>query len=65
MVTSCVGCGMCYEACPNEVPVANIFRLVGLNAQKIFDYVPGRSLEDELPVTTYQERELLSVPEKL
>ncbi|MGB2798418.1 MAG: Coenzyme F420 hydrogenase/dehydrogenase, beta subunit C-terminal domain [Dehalococcoidia bacterium] len=65
MVTSCVGCGMCYEACPNEVPVANIFRLVGLNTQKIFDYVPGRSLEDELPVTTYQERELLGVPEKL
>lgn len=65
MATSCIGCGMCYEACPNDIPVANIFRLVGLNAQKAFNYVPGRSLDDEIPVTTFEERELLDVPEKL
>ncbi|MBE0416039.1 MAG: 4Fe-4S dicluster domain-containing protein, partial [Dehalococcoidia bacterium] len=65
MVTSCVGCGMCQEACPNDIPVANIFRLVGLKTQKIFDYIPGRSLEEQLPLTTFQESELLGVPEKL
>ncbi len=65
MSTSCVGCGMCSEGCPNEIPIANIFRLVALNTQKVFDYIPGRSLEDELPASTYQERELLNVPEKL
>jgi len=65
MVVSCVGCGMCSEACPNDIPVANIFRLVGLDAQKLFDYVPGRSLDEPIPVSTFQERELLKVPEKL
>jgi len=65
MVASCVGCGMCSEACPNDIPVANIFRLVGLDAQKLFDYVPGRSLDEPIPVSTFQERELLKVPEKL
>lgn len=65
MVTSCVGCGMCSEACPNDIPVANIFRLVGLNAQKLFNYVPGRSLDEPIPVSTFQERELLKVPERL
>ena len=65
MATSCVGCGMCSEACPNDIPVANIFRLVGLGAQRVFDYVPGRSLDEELPVKTFEESELLDVPEKL
>ena len=65
MVASCVGCGMCSEACPNDIPVANIFRLVALDAQKLFDYVPGRSLDEPIPVSTFQERELLKVPEKL
>ena len=65
MVTSCVGCGMCSEACPNDIPVANIFRLVGKDTQALFDYVPGRSLDEPIPVSTFQERELLKVPERL
>ncbi|MGB2826932.1 MAG: Coenzyme F420 hydrogenase/dehydrogenase, beta subunit C-terminal domain [Dehalococcoidales bacterium] len=58
MVASCVGCGLCTEACPNDVPVSDIFRLVGYEVQKLFDYVPGRSLEEELPLTTFKEEEL-------
>ncbi len=58
MVASCVGCGLCTEACPNDVPVSDIFRLVGYEVQKLFDYVPGRSLEEEMPVTTFKEEEL-------
>lgn len=65
MVMSCVGCGMCHEACPNDIPVSNVFRLVGLRTQKIFDYVPGRSLEEELPLSTFKEVELRGVPERL
>ena len=61
MVVSCVGCGLCSEACPNDVPVARIFRLVGSRVQKTFDYVPGRSLEEELPLTTFKEAELEEV----
>ena len=64
MATSCVGCGMCAEACPNDIPVGNIFRLVGLGAQKLFDYVPGRSLDEELPLSTFKEDELHEVTER-
>jgi hypothetical protein len=29
--------------------------------QKVFDYVPGRSLEEELPLATFKEDELKEV----
>jgi len=58
MVTSCVGCGQCSSACPNGLPVMELFRTIGSNVQKIFDYVPGRSLDEEPPLTTFREDEL-------
>ena len=64
MSTSCVGCGMCESACPNDLPVATIFRAVGEKVQALFDYVPGRSLEEELPVSTFREDELTSLGER-
>ena len=64
MATSCVGCGMCESACPNDLPVATIFRAVGEKVQALFDYVPGRSLEEELPVSTFREDELTSLGER-
>jgi len=64
MATSCVGCGMCESACPNDLPVATIFRAVGEKVQALFDYVPGRSLEEELPVATFREDELMSLGER-
>jgi len=64
MATSCVGCGLCESACPNDLPVATIFRAVGEKVQALFDYVPGRSLEEELPVSTFREDELTSLGER-
>jgi formate dehydrogenase subunit beta len=57
MVSSCVGCGMCESACPSDLPLALVFRAVGQRVQGLFDYSPGRSLEDELPVATFKEDE--------
>ena len=57
MVSSCVGCGMCESACPSSLPLALIFRAVGDKVQELFEYVPGRSLEEELPVATFKEDE--------
>lgn len=64
MVTSCVGCGMCESACPSHLPVATIFRTVGQKVQALFDYEPGRSLEDEIPLSTFREDELSYMGEK-
>ena len=57
MSASCVGCGLCEDACPNDIAVMKLFRLVGLRVQRLFDYLPGRSLDDELPLTAYREEE--------
>jgi len=61
MGTSCVGCGQCQEACPNDVPVFRIFRLVGSKVQPLFSYVPGRSVDEALPLTTFKEAEFEKV----
>lgn len=63
MVTSCVGCGMCTEACPSDIPVGTVFRAVGQRTQALFDYLPGRSLEEEVPLATFREDELSSLGE--
>jgi formate dehydrogenase subunit beta len=58
MISSCVGCGQCESACSNDIPVAKIFTVLGDKIQDIFEYVPGRSLDEELPLATFKEDEL-------
>ena len=58
MGTSCIGCGLCDSACPSRLPVATLFRSVGDKLQKIFQYVPGRKVEEVPPVATFREDEL-------
>jgi formate dehydrogenase (coenzyme F420) beta subunit len=64
MATSCVGCGLCEQACPSNIPLLKIFKTVSYDAQQIFKYVPGRDLEEPLPLTTFKEDELRSVGEE-
>ena len=64
MATSCVGCGMCEDACPVDIPVARAFKFVGSEVQALFEYVPGRSLDEALPLTTYKLDELHEVEDK-
>jgi len=64
MVTSCVGCGVCTDVCPSDISVGTIFRTVGEKTQAIFDYTPGLSLEDEVPLTTFREDELTELGER-
>jgi formate dehydrogenase subunit beta len=64
MSTSCVGCGMCTSACPNDIPVATAFRAVAQKTQAIYDYVAGRSLEEDVPLATFREDELTALGER-
>jgi len=64
MASSCVGCGMCTDACPVEIPVGTAFRAVGAQVQAIFDYHPGRSLAEAAPVQEFREDELTALGER-
>jgi formate dehydrogenase subunit beta len=63
MTASCVSCGMCTSACPSEIPVGLIFSAVAAEVQDAFGYEPGRSLEDPLPLVTFQANEWAEVGE--
>jgi len=59
--TACIGCGQCSNACPNDIPVMELFRTVSDNTQKAFEYQPGRSVEDEPPLSVFREDELTDI----
>lgn len=61
MSTSCVGCGQCTNACPNDIPVMELFRTVSYHTQKAFDYEAGRSIEEDIPLSVFHEDELSEV----
>jgi len=61
MVLSCVSCGVCEDACPMSIPVAQIFSLVADQTQKSFDYAPGINKEEPLPLQDFLEDEFHEV----
>lgn len=63
MAISCVGCGQCTSACPNRIPIAKFFKTTGFKVQKLFEYVPGISVDEENPQSTFKEDEFPGVGE--
>lgn len=61
MSTACIGCGQCSNACPNDVPVMELFRTVASCTQRAFGYEAGRSVEDDPPLSVFREGEFLEV----
>ena len=60
---SCVACGACDDVCPVEIPVAMIFKKVGEPVQKKFDYIPGKNVEEDIPLVTFEKEEFAEVEE--
>lgn len=58
MITSCVGCGQCLEACPNDVDYLRQFPYMAKIIQKVFDYEAGRNIDEPLPLADFKEDEL-------
>jgi formate dehydrogenase subunit beta len=46
----CVGCGMCSDVCPTNIPIATIFTKIGSHIQDEMDYAPGKDLEQKMPL---------------
>lgn len=61
MSTACVGCGQCSNACPNDIPVMELFQTLARVTQAAFDYEPGRSLEEAPPLSVFREKEFSEV----
>jgi formate dehydrogenase subunit beta len=61
MSMACVGCGQCTNACPNNIPVMELFRTVSYRTQKAFGYEAGRSIEEDPPLSVFREDELTEV----
>jgi formate dehydrogenase subunit beta len=61
MSTACVGCGQCSNACPNDVPVMELFRMLSARTQAAFDYHPGIRVEDRPPLAVFKEDEYQDV----
>ena len=59
--TSCTACGQCGDVCPANIPLWAISLKVGAEVQKAFDYVPGKSIEEGLPITTFAPEEFAGV----
>jgi len=61
MSTACVGCGQCSNACPNDIPVMELFRMVAHNTQRAFAYEAGNSVDEKPPLSEFKEDEFQEV----
>lgn len=64
MILSCVQCGLCEQACPNEIPLMEMFIPVAESTQKTFEYHPGKDPKEKIPMIVYREDEFSEVGEK-
>ena len=49
-LVSCAGCGMCEQSCPSHLPLSAIFAHIRSQLADEWEYFPGRSFDDPLPM---------------
>ena len=55
--TACVGCGQCTNACPNDIPLSDLFSFVAHHTQDAFGYAAGLNLSQQPPMSVFEEEE--------
>lgn len=48
----CIGCGECEKACPVDIPLLTIFKLLRRDVKDLFDYEAGLDVGQESPLLT-------------
>jgi len=61
MSTLCVGCGQCSSACPNDLPIMELFRTVSEQTQHRFAYHPGADPQEAQPLAVFYDEEFNEV----
>ncbi len=54
---TCIGCGQCSNACPNDISLMELFRTVSHHTQKAFEYEAGRNIEEPIPLSVFNDTE--------
>lgn len=55
---SCAACGACESACPQGIALTRLFAHVAPRVRAPFDYVPGRAVDEPLPLSVFERDEL-------
>ncbi len=55
--TACVGCGQCTNACPNDIPLSDLFTYVAHHTQMAFNYNAGMDLSQRPPMSGFEQEE--------
>jgi formate dehydrogenase subunit beta len=58
---SCVACGACDDVCPVNIPVATIFKKIGESVQKMFNYIPGKDIDEDIPLVSFEKEEFAEI----
>jgi formate dehydrogenase subunit beta len=61
MSTACVGCGQCTNACPNDIPLSDLFSAVAHHTQEAFGYEAGLDLSQRPPMCGFEKEEYKEV----
>ncbi|RLA18843.1 MAG: formate dehydrogenase [Gammaproteobacteria bacterium] len=61
MSTACIGCGQCSNACPNDIPVMELFRTLSQRTQEAFGYEAGRDIDEAPPLSEFREDEFSDI----
>ena len=61
MIDRCIDCGLCEQVCPVGIPLRTIYRKMGQLMSELYDYVPGRAVEEKSPLGALEEGSQLVV----